>query len=64
MRSAIVGNFVFEQLDLDRNAFKGIAYDYFSKDEKSDFYFNSKKSLMQMDWIVKLVKNKEVVKDI
>jgi hypothetical protein len=31
MRSAIVGNFVFEQLDLDRNAFKGIAYDYFSK---------------------------------
>jgi carboxyl-terminal processing protease len=64
MRSAIVGNFVFEQLDLDRNAFKGIAYDDFLvRMKKSDFYFNNFQKFLNANGLdVKLVKNKEVVK--
>ena len=64
MRSAVVGNFVFEQLDLDRNVFKDITFENFLlKMNKTDLYINNfQKFLLKNGLDVKLVKEKEIVK--
>ncbi|MGO4904695.1 S41 family peptidase [Flavobacterium sp. W20_MBD1_R3] len=42
LQSGIVGNFVFEQLDKKRSAFKGLSFDQFqTKMNVSDLYFNA-----------------------
>ena len=42
LQSGIVGNFVFEQLDKKRSAFKGLSFDQFqTKMNGSDLYFNA-----------------------
>ncbi|RDI57051.1 S41 family peptidase [Flavobacterium glaciei] len=41
LQSGIVGNFVFEQLDKDRSAFKGLNFEEFkTKMNQTDLYFN------------------------
>jgi carboxyl-terminal processing protease len=64
MQSVIVGNFIFEQLDQDRNVFKGIVFeDFLSRMKKTDVYFNSfQKFLTKNGLDVKLLKSKELVK--
>ncbi|MFT5254150.1 MAG: carboxyl-terminal processing protease, partial [Flavobacteriales bacterium] len=64
MQSVIVGNFVFEQLDRDRNVFKGIVFeDFLYRMKKTDVYFNSfQKFLTKNGLDVKLLKSKEIVK--
>ena len=42
LQSGIVGNFVFEQLDKNRGAFKGLSFDQFQTQMKgTDVYFNA-----------------------
>lgn len=42
LQSGIVGNFVFEQLDKNRGAFKGLSFDQFQTQMKgTDLYFNA-----------------------
>ncbi|MEC5165796.1 carboxyl-terminal processing protease [Flavobacterium sp. PL11] len=42
MQSGILGNFVFEQLDKDRNNFKGLTFEQFEiKMNQTDIYFNA-----------------------
>ena len=42
METGIVGNYVFEQLDKNRSAFKGLSFDQFkTKMTATDFYFNA-----------------------
>lgn len=42
LQSGVVGHFVFEQLDENRNAFKGLTYKQFiAKMQHTDLYFNS-----------------------
>lgn len=64
MQSGIVGNFVFEQLDRDRNTFKGVSVEGFlSRMKKTDLYFNAfQKFLTKNGLDIKLIANKEVVK--
>lgn len=64
MQSGIVGNFVFEQLDKDRKAFKGIAFEQFvQKMNATDLYFNTfQKFLLSNGLDLKLIKNKAIVK--
>jgi carboxyl-terminal processing protease len=64
MQSALVGNFVFEQIDSDRNAFKQITYaDFLIKMNKTELYFNSfQKFLIKNGLDVKLSNNREIVK--
>ena len=64
MQSALVGNFVFEHIDHDRNAFKQITFaDFLVKMNKTEVYFNSfQKFLIKNGLDVKLANNKEIVK--
>ncbi len=64
MQSALVGNFVFEHIDHDRNAFKQITFaDFLVKMNKTEVYFNSfQKFLIKTGLDVKLANNKEIVK--
>ena len=64
MQSGIVGNFVFEQLDKDRKAFKGTTFEKFvQKMSATDFYFNTfQKFLLSNGLDLKLIKNKAIVK--
>lgn len=64
MQSGIVGNFIFEQLDQDRNVFKGAEYeDFLLKIKKTDHYYNNfQKYITKNGLDIKLVKSKEIVK--
>ena len=64
MQSSIVGNFVFEQLDQDRNSFKGVVYeDFLLRMKKTELYFNSFQKFLNKNGLdVKVANNKEIVK--
>jgi carboxyl-terminal processing protease len=64
LQSGIVGHFVFEQLDRDRNAFKGLSFAQFIvKMNASDLYFNAfQKYLLSNGLDLKLGKTKSLVK--
>jgi carboxyl-terminal processing protease len=64
MQSGIVGHFVFEQLDKDRNAFNGFTLEtLLSKLDKTDVYFNGfQKYLAKNGLELQLGKNKTLVK--
>ena len=64
MKSGIVVNFVFEQLDKNRMTFKGLSFVQFkSKMERTDLYFNAfQKYLLRNRLDVDLSKNKVIVK--
>ncbi|RZJ30977.1 MAG: S41 family peptidase, partial [Flavobacterium sp.] len=64
MESAIVGHFVFEQLDKNRNAFAGMTFPAFvDKMEKTDLYFTRfQKYLTESGLQIRLAKNKALVK--
>ncbi len=64
MQSGVVGNFVFEQLDSNRNAFTGLIFKQFEvKMDQTDLYFNAfQKFLDKNNLNIKLSKNKEIVK--
>jgi len=64
MQSGVVAYFVFEELEKDRNTYKGLSYrDFVSKIEKTDLYFNNfAKYLIKNDVKVNLDKNKVMVK--
>ncbi|MFE3846359.1 S41 family peptidase [Flavobacterium sp. LB3P45] len=64
LQSGIVGHFVFEQLDKNRNAFKGLAFQQFiTKMNASDLYFNSfQKYIFQNGLDLKFGKSKSLVK--
>ena len=59
-----MGHFVFEQLDRDRSAFKGLSFEEFkAKVDATDLYFNSfQKYLSKNEIEMKLDKNKSLVK--
>jgi carboxyl-terminal processing protease len=63
-QSGIVGHFAFEQLDRNRNAFKGMSFEQFlSKMDKTDLYFNNfHKYLLDNGVNLKLAPNKALVK--
>jgi carboxyl-terminal processing protease len=64
MRSGIVGNFVFEQLDRDRSVFKGLSFeDFVSKMDATNLYFNLfQKKLYKNGLDIKLTSSKAIVK--
>lgn len=64
LQSGILGQFVFEQLDYNRNAFKGMTFENFKvKIEETDLYFNAfQKYLSKNGMEMKLDKNKSLVK--
>ncbi|OYX86552.1 MAG: peptidase S41 [Flavobacteriales bacterium 32-34-25] len=64
MESGIVGNFVFEQLDKNRNAFKALSFEQFlNKMNATDLYFNLfEKFLSKHVTGIQLEKSKLVVK--
>ncbi|HLA56734.1 MAG TPA: hypothetical protein VK623_11565, partial [Flavobacterium sp.] len=64
MQSGIVGHFVFEQLDKNRNAFNGLTLEtLLSKLDKTDVYFNGfQKYLAENGLELQLGKNKALVK--
>lgn len=64
LQSGILGQFVFEQLDRDRNAFKGLTFENFKvKIDATDLYFDSfQKYLFKNGIEMKLDKNKSLVK--
>ena len=64
LQSGFMGHFVFEQLDSDRNAFKGLSFEEFkAKVDATDLYFNSfQKYLSKNEIEMKLDKNKSLVK--
>lgn len=64
LQSGIVGHFVFELLDQNRNAFKGLSFEQFiAKINGTDLYFNSfQKYLFQNGLDLRLGKNKSLVK--
>ena len=64
LQSGIVGHFVFEQLDQNRNAFKGLSFEQFmAKMNGTDLYFNSfQKYLFKNELDLRLDKNKSLVK--
>ena len=64
MESGIVGNFVFEQLDKNRNAFKGLSFEQFlSKMNATDVYFDVFEKFMSKHVKeIQLRKSKSVVK--
>jgi carboxyl-terminal processing protease len=63
MKSGIVGNFVFEQLDKSRVAFKGLSFEQFMvKMDKTDMYFNTfQKYLLRNRLDIDLSENKAIV---
>ena len=64
LESGIVGHFVFEQLDANRNIFKGLTFQQFkAKMDLSDVYFNSfQKYIFQNGLDLKFGKSKSFVK--
>ncbi|MFT5253751.1 MAG: carboxyl-terminal processing protease [Flavobacteriales bacterium] len=64
MQSGIVGNFVFEQLDRDRNVFKGFAFDTFvSKMNTTNLYFKHFQEQLNKNGLdIKLARSKTLVK--
>jgi carboxyl-terminal processing protease len=64
LESGIVGHFVFEQLDADRNIFKGLTFQQFKvKMNATDLYFNSfQKYIFQNGLDLKFGKSKSLVK--
>ncbi|HWS60988.1 MAG TPA: S41 family peptidase [Flavobacterium sp.] len=64
LQTGILGQFVFEQLDSNRNAFKGLSFEEFKlKMEGTDLYFNSfQKHLFKNGIKMSLDKNKSLVK--
>ena len=64
LQSGIPGQFVFEQLDHNRNAFKGLTFNQFAaKINATDVYFNSfQKYLFENGLDIKFNKSKSLVK--
>ena len=64
LQSGFLGQFVFEQLDQNRNAFKGLTFENFKvKIEETDLYFNAFQKYLSKNGIkMKLDKNKSLVK--
>jgi carboxyl-terminal processing protease len=64
LQSGILGQFVFEQLDQNRNAFKGLTFENFKvKIDGTDLYLNAfEKYLFKNGLEMKLDKNKALVK--
>ncbi|MFV8341853.1 S41 family peptidase [Flavobacterium sp. XS2P39] len=64
MQSGIVGHFVFEELDKNRNVFKGLSFQQFrTKMNGTDMYFNSfQKYVFQNGLDLKFEKSKSLVK--
>ena len=64
LQSGVVGHFVFEQLDENRNAFKGLTFQQFiTKMNATDLYFNSfQKYIFQNGLDLKFGKSKSLVK--
>jgi len=64
LQSGIVGHFVFEQLDQNRNAFKGLSFEQcMTKMYGTDSYFNSFQQYLSKNGLdLKLDKNKALVK--
>ncbi|MBG6110615.1 carboxyl-terminal processing protease [Flavobacterium sp. CG_23.5] len=64
LESGIVGHFVFEQLDANRNIFKGLTFQQFkAKMDATDVYFNSfQKYIFQNGLDLKFGKSKSFVK--
>ncbi|AOZ99403.1 S41 family peptidase [Flavobacterium commune] len=75
MESGIVGNFVFEQLDKNRNAFKGLSFEQFlDKMNATDVYFDIFEDFMvkhvkgiqlrKSKWVVKRYLNAEFARQL
>ncbi|MDD5149753.1 MAG: S41 family peptidase [Flavobacterium sp.] len=64
LQSGILGQFVFEQLDRDRDAFKGLSFEQFrAKMEKTDLYFDAfQKFIFTSGMDMNIDKNKSLVK--
>jgi carboxyl-terminal processing protease len=64
LQSGVLSQFVFEQLDADRNVFKGLSFENFKvKMDGTDLYFNTfQKHLYRNGLNMKLDKNKALVK--
>jgi carboxyl-terminal processing protease len=64
LNSGIVGHFVFEQLDQDRNLFKGLSFEMFlAKMQSNDFYSASFERYLQQNGLdIKLCNDKTLVK--
>ncbi|MFV8376367.1 S41 family peptidase [Flavobacterium sp. LB1P62] len=64
LQSGVVGHFVFEQLDKNRNAFKGLTFQQFmTKMNETDVYFNSfQKYIFENGLDLKFGKSKLLVK--
>lgn len=64
MESGIVGNFVFEQLDKNRNSFKGLSFEQFLKKmNTTDDYFTAFKNLISIHAkAIQLEKSKTLIK--
>lgn len=64
LQSGILGQFVFEQLDQNRNAFKGLSFDQFkTKMDETDLYFDSFQKYISKNGLdLNLDTNKSLVK--
>lgn len=64
MQSGVVGHFVFEQLDKNRNLFKGVAFgEFVDRMNTTDLYFNLfQKYIFENGLDIKFNKNKAMVK--
>ena len=64
LQSGIVGHFVFEQLDANRNAFKGLTFEQFkTKMNATESYCNAfQKYIFDSGLYLKLGKSKSLVK--
>ena len=64
LQTGILGQFIFEQLDQNRNVFKGLTFEQFKvKMEATDLYFNAfQKHLFKNEIKMSLDKNKSLVK--
>ena len=64
MQSGVVGHFVFEQLDKNRNLFKGLAFgEFVERMNKTDLYFNLfQKYIFENGLDIKFNKSKSLVK--
>jgi carboxyl-terminal processing protease len=64
LQSGVVGHFVFEQLDKNRNAFKGLTFNQFAtKINATDVYFNLfQKYLFENGLDIKFTNTKPLVK--
>ena len=64
LQSGIIGRFVFETLDMNRNLFKGLTFEAFKKEiSKTDKYFSLfQKYVYDSGYDVPLLANKELIK--